>query len=1292
MAVQVHATDMKDASLTELEVQMKKASPEKCISLSHSSPSVQMFYALRTCLETCSDAWLHEFLELDGLESLLDSLIQMTAKGFTSFSDAIHQLDCLACVRAILNTNTGLDFMVRHDMYTPKLSLALNIGNTLPRKHVIEMLSAICVYNNLGYQSVLNALNYFKKETDQTNRFSVIINDLKTAETVQHKTALMTLINCIINTTPDTVERNRIRNEFIGLHLLDILTFLRKEEADDDLHLQLEVFHDKKHEDEEILNQETNIDFNSPEDLIDDIQSKIFGTSKMVSFVNILQDLLSIETVYSKNASKIWKTIDNLVHQTVHSCDVHVSTNTCDAPDTVLDTLPESLHKSIQYIKNFQARTALSTQKSKSICLTDNDTGVELTHNKDTISNELTKVAEMMEYMDQSQYDNLFLDVKDISADTPTNKSALQRRYRIQKRNVPKPKKKMKSCQWVKLPDESVDRFGECIWLSSAVSRRILPDYNQLERLFQSSENIVQEQSEIVLLNSKSRRNINLFLSRMEIGPEELIQGLELENEDSCDISLPTLQYLVKVLPEREEIGMLLSYEGRRLELGMAEQFILMLADIPDFEILIEGHLMMAEYNKSMNRLKGSLNMMVDVSKLILENTHLKEFFHFLLNAGNFLNHDYVQGEAAGFKLSSLDRMVEVKSLTANHSFLHYMIKMAQDLDNTLLKFLQDFQSLDKVASTSLNDLRRDINSFSKQMCRFIQHLQLADHKLKDKFNTFIETVRAELIIIQATTLQLRSLSEKVAAYFCEDFTNFDLENTFKVLQKFCKQIRKCQMDNASFQKQSHLARKKNEQLKCTFKNRLMALEFGKDAGASSSILEDRNKVLEKILDDLHRGNFRPVIKSEVHTPDTIELDPFEFSNISFVESPYVLRQHVGTYNSEEDILSPTELVGIRPRSSSAEILLDEPRLEKEEAVLINEPYTKTDRDMTNKLQQLKQEMAHAQRPCHLEVANISDGAPPFKSAAVAMLNETNTSKLNVSDKEFTEANEVVSKIRLEQLKRQTSKHKQSHNRSRSDLTDSILVTEKWMKYEEMKNHDFIMEEQIAPLAEPESMCALSTLNLENHGKFVDRDDIKLYVENQRQDEKHLSLQEGPIVKLPFTENVRETWSDKPKRPEKRLSVTNFFSKISRAVLKPKNTDPAKDEKTKSQMFGRFMRRKSLTKENKENILQSDRMQLYRSQERKSNREFKKLKGEKGKSAKQSKENLRIEKLSKEDLRLAAKLSREDLRLTAKLSKEDLRQHLNSSREEVWQTGKLSKEDLRMLRKLSKEDVRHTEV
>ena len=85
--------------------------------------------------------------------------------------------------------------------------------------------------------------------------------------------------------------------------------------------------------------------------------------------------------------------------------------------------------------------------------------------------------------------------------------------------------------------------------------------------------------------------------------------------------------------------------------------------------------------------------------------------------------------------------------------------------------------------------------------------------------------------------------------------------------------------------------------------------------GASSSMLEDRNKILEKILDDLHRGNFHPIIKSEVHTPEMMELDHFEFSNISFVESPST-QLTGGIYISEEDILSPTDLtIKLKPSS-----------------------------------------------------------------------------------------------------------------------------------------------------------------------------------------------------------------------------------------------------------------------------------------------------------------------------------------------------------------------------------------
>ena len=42
--------------------------------------------------------------------------------------------------------------------------------------------------------------------------------------------------------------------------------------------------------------------------------------------------------------------------------------------------------------------------------------------------------------------------------------------------------------------------------------------------------------------------------------------------------------------------------------------------------------------------------------------------------------------------------------------------------------------------------------------------------------------------------------------------------------------------DNASFSKQSQLARKKNDQIKYHVKNRFMALEFGRDAGKDNLV------------------------------------------------------------------------------------------------------------------------------------------------------------------------------------------------------------------------------------------------------------------------------------------------------------------------------------------------------------------------------------------------------------------------------------------------------------------------
>lgn len=89
--------------------------------------------------------------------------------------------------------------------------------------------------------------------------------------------------------------------------------------------------------------------------------------------------------------------------------------------------------------------------------------------------------------------------------------------------------------------------------------------------------------------------------------------------------------------------------------------------------------------------------------------------------------------------------------------------------------------------------------------------------------------------------------------------------------------------------------------------------------GASSSILEDKHKVLEKILDDLHHGNFNPVVRPEVTTPDT-DIEALEFSNISFIGSP--VRQRPVSEVMDEDFLTPTlKHVNIRTSSGQSHLL-----------------------------------------------------------------------------------------------------------------------------------------------------------------------------------------------------------------------------------------------------------------------------------------------------------------------------------------------------------------------------------
>ncbi|XP_059165021.1 inverted formin-2-like [Physella acuta] len=1174
----------------QMEHYLDDCEPKTCVLYSH-SPSVQVYYALRSRLESSSEAWLQEFISLDGLDSLLDSLGHMTGSKFSGFSDAILQIDCLSCIRAVLNSRVGMDTLVNSRDGIYKLLRGFDLANTLPRKHVMELLCAVCVYNKMAHRRLLEALDKYKKMKHLYHRFSFIVNELKMAETIPHKTCVLTLINSVICSATDRLTRCRIRNEFIGLTLLDVLSFLQREDTDEDLYTQLQVFQDKKHEDETTVDPAANLDFNAPQDLADAIQSKVFGGPKMVSFVNILQDLLAIEMQQKSKSEMLWQLLERQTHHLVHcvddidtytlwdtevTCQVLTSATGKNEVPSICRETPQNTRK-----HRCQSETEKTLHKQTSSSCVGRESGSSKTsadsgylgcedklspqgYNTDTSPNDrnLKEITGRINNADNcygtrkranshgvlktntrhvSMYDNmspdklpprqstpstrrknsgpnLKHDIKEESKISPVQKIVLNKintpklnligdklknpdptdqprtphghcnYLNYQRNRIAFPANPMRNLKWIKLDQSDIGLYPHCIWSNVDVSKfKVQPDFQQMEELFRDKS--TSDGTDVPLLSNKSRVCLNLFLNRLDEEPTELIKKFACG--DGSGLPLHVIKNLMDILPDSNEIKHLKYYNGNLLDLGQAEQFVMHLADLPDYYTLLLGHLRRAEFSVTLPQVSSLLASMMETSRVILNSEGLKEVLVLILRIGNFLNHGQYNGYACGYKIDSLMRLSEVKSRETGHNLVHFLVSLVESSDDQLLNFLSEIPKLEKAASSSPSQIKADFDKMNTHINVFVRHLAAAHPSIRDQFSTFLEEVKTAFRELQSQITELKHLSQRLAEFFCEA-ESFEIQHCFQTLLEFFKQLRLCRQEVELMKKQKSVAVKHTNMFIQQIRSKHFALKFGLDAGASSSMVEERKPLMDTILTELHRGNFKPTLvpaSQPIPPPDVIKNSPAQRKGINS-----------GTTTPDRD-LNPMELSHIS--------LLGTPMMNRPSSEAYDEDLTIT-------------ALTTAPKMVTSSVKNLPDGltstaagvAPPVMSIQGQL---TNTA----------------------------SYRSRSHYRSRSDLADSINVTKKWISY----NLSHRYQEQIrldnlpATLAIPESSLMLATLNLEAGAKRYPQS---------------VALVAGPTIELPRSDNANTEQCgfvrNGKKGERKSGALSNFFNKISKKVLKQRNS------------------------------------------------------------------------------------------------------------------------------------------
>lgn len=88
---------------------LEGADPELCITLMDRGLN---FRGLQHRLKTADQQWMEQFLTAGGLAAIFDALEVLATRGFSSIVDALRLLECVACVKAVMNNKFGLEFII----------------------------------------------------------------------------------------------------------------------------------------------------------------------------------------------------------------------------------------------------------------------------------------------------------------------------------------------------------------------------------------------------------------------------------------------------------------------------------------------------------------------------------------------------------------------------------------------------------------------------------------------------------------------------------------------------------------------------------------------------------------------------------------------------------------------------------------------------------------------------------------------------------------------------------------------------------------------------------------------------------------------------------------------------------------------------------------------------------------------------------------------------------------------------------------------------------------------------
>ncbi|XP_038044953.1 formin-like protein 3 [Patiria miniata] len=306
------------------------------------------------------------------------------------------------------------------------------------------------------------------------------------------------------------------------------------------------------------------------------------------------------------------------------------------------------------------------------------------------------------------------------------------------------------------------------------------------------------------LLDPNRLQNISIMRRKIELTVKQIVEAIK--KLDLNLLELDTVEQLQRFLPNDGEVKVFKQYEKDKKpieQLTEEDRLMISLSKVERLSDRLAIMSFMGNFDDTIKAIKPQLNAITSASLTIKTSARLKKILEIVLAFGNYLN-SAKRGAAYGFKLQSLDTLLDTKSTDRSMTLLHYIVETVHQKFPGTSDFCLDLQYVEKAAAVSLENLVIDIRQLTSGIQ--LSKREFAQQHDNSILRDFLLANEDKVKKVDSDMKKAEEAYNEAVGYYGENPKMCPPSTFFSLFQRFVNAYKKAEADNEHRKKQKEAA------------------------------------------------------------------------------------------------------------------------------------------------------------------------------------------------------------------------------------------------------------------------------------------------------------------------------------------------------------------------------------------------------------------------------------------------------------------------------------------------------